>query len=351
MKSSGLNHYALSFCLAAVMLAACGGSQPPIGAPGAMPQGLAVAHAGQGTSSVAPLQTSHLYAEPNSHPLINAFDRGSWISRDANPNHPWLYVASYSNNKIDIYDVQKLALKKIGQIADEIDQPAGISIDGKGSLYVSEQVGKVEIYAAGSTSPTLTLSQGLTYANDAVTDAAGNVYVANSGGSIADIVVYPPGQTTPSETITSALFSRPYGEAFDSSGDLYVADWYLGVCMIAAGSQQVESLGLTGGGQPAGIAFDATTDNLFVNYYYGPGKYTTLVYAAGSANPIRALRGTEGANEMTIGKIGHSSYLFVPGFFSSKIYAYKPNARKPSAVMLTDAKNISGVAFKPAGVL
>ena len=37
MKISGLNHYALSFCLVAVMLAACGGSQPPIGAPGAMP--------------------------------------------------------------------------------------------------------------------------------------------------------------------------------------------------------------------------------------------------------------------------------------------------------------------------
>jgi DNA-binding beta-propeller fold protein YncE len=115
-------------------------------------------------------------------------------------------------------------------------------------LYVSEEVGRVEIYAAGSTSPRLTLSQGLTYANDAVTDADGNVYVANSGGSIADVVVYPAGQTTPSETITSGLFSRPYGEVFDPSGDLYVADWNTGVCMIAAGSQQVVSLGLKGGG-------------------------------------------------------------------------------------------------------
>lgn len=156
---------------------------------------------------------------------------------------------------------------------------------------------------------------------------------------------------TPSETITSDLFSRPYGEVFDPSGDLYVADWNTGVLMIAAGSQQVVSLGLIGGGQPAGIAFDAHTNNLFVNYYYGPGRYKTLVYAAGSAYPIRALYGTEGANDMTIGAFGHSSYLFDPDYFTNKIYVYKPNARKPSAVMRTDAKGINGVALKPAGVL
>jgi len=37
MRSTDLGRYALSSCVAAAMLAACGGSQPPIGAPGAMP--------------------------------------------------------------------------------------------------------------------------------------------------------------------------------------------------------------------------------------------------------------------------------------------------------------------------
>jgi hypothetical protein len=36
MKISHLSSYALSGCIAAAMLAGCGGSQPPIGAPGAM---------------------------------------------------------------------------------------------------------------------------------------------------------------------------------------------------------------------------------------------------------------------------------------------------------------------------
>jgi hypothetical protein len=38
MKSLGLGRVALCICATAAMLAGCGGSQPPIGAPGAMPQ-------------------------------------------------------------------------------------------------------------------------------------------------------------------------------------------------------------------------------------------------------------------------------------------------------------------------
>jgi hypothetical protein len=34
MKSLDFSRYALSSCVAAAMLAGCGGSQPPIGAPG-----------------------------------------------------------------------------------------------------------------------------------------------------------------------------------------------------------------------------------------------------------------------------------------------------------------------------
>jgi hypothetical protein len=39
MKSLGLNRYALTIGAAAAMLVGCGGSQPPIGAPGAKPDG------------------------------------------------------------------------------------------------------------------------------------------------------------------------------------------------------------------------------------------------------------------------------------------------------------------------
>src|ERR1700692_3101354 len=48
MRTSGFSHYALTSCVAAAMLAGCGGSQPPIGAPGAMPLAPALAPAQTG---------------------------------------------------------------------------------------------------------------------------------------------------------------------------------------------------------------------------------------------------------------------------------------------------------------
>lgn len=54
MTISGFNRYALS-CAVVALLAGRGGSQAPIGAPGAMPQTPAVtAHAGRGTSWMLP---------------------------------------------------------------------------------------------------------------------------------------------------------------------------------------------------------------------------------------------------------------------------------------------------------
>jgi hypothetical protein len=51
MKGLGLNCYAVTLCSAAAMLTGCGGSQPPIGARGAILQTLAVAtHAHRDTS-------------------------------------------------------------------------------------------------------------------------------------------------------------------------------------------------------------------------------------------------------------------------------------------------------------
>lgn len=38
MRRWNLRHYAISGCVTAALLAGCGGSQPPIGAPGAMLQ-------------------------------------------------------------------------------------------------------------------------------------------------------------------------------------------------------------------------------------------------------------------------------------------------------------------------
>ena len=42
MRTQTLSRYALYSCVATALLAGCGGSQPPIGAPGAMPRSSAL---------------------------------------------------------------------------------------------------------------------------------------------------------------------------------------------------------------------------------------------------------------------------------------------------------------------
>ena len=71
MMISGFGRYALGACVAAAMLAGCGGSQPPIGGPGAMPQ--TSAHAAHAEHAAVP---SYLYVADAStqRPAIIAFD-------------------------------------------------------------------------------------------------------------------------------------------------------------------------------------------------------------------------------------------------------------------------------------
>src|SRR5580700_9024350 len=58
MKPADLGRYAFGICVAVAMLAGCGGSQPLVGTPGAMPQTSAIAtHAERGGSWMSPEAT------------------------------------------------------------------------------------------------------------------------------------------------------------------------------------------------------------------------------------------------------------------------------------------------------
>jgi serine/threonine-protein kinase len=190
------------------------------------------------------------------------------MARDAHPRHPWLYVSGINNNVVDIYDLAKFAVPQIGEITKGLNHPGGISLDGAGNLYVANQGGgTVTIYAPGETLPSLTLSQGLTEPVDSAIDANGDVYVSNRA-TTPSIVVYPQGQTVPSATITSSLIQIPTAVIFDATGNLYFADNNTGVSEMAAGTQQLVSLGLQQDLPASGLALDPLTGDLFVS---GPG--------------------------------------------------------------------------------
>src|ERR1700734_3789453 len=104
MRSLDLNRFVLSVSLASAMLTGCGGSQPPIGAPGAMPQTSALAtHAARGKSWMLP--------EAKSQDL--------------------LYVVRNSANEVSVYTYPKG--KSVGTLSD-IPGALGICSDTNGDV-------------------------------------------------------------------------------------------------------------------------------------------------------------------------------------------------------------------------
>ncbi len=323
MKISGFSRHAFSSCVAA-LLAGCDGSQPRIGAPGAMPQ----------TSTI----TTHA-------------ERGkSWLNARANYHHPWLYVADTMNSNIYVYDLGRGATQ-IGEISTGLDGPFGMTIDGSGNLYVANQnvPGNVVIYAPGTAKPSLTLSDDLYVPQGVAVDSGGNVWITNReyGSGQSGIAVFPPGETTPSAYITSDLIQKPIEDFFDQEGNLYFSDQETGVSEIAHGSQEVISLDLQGLAHADGVILGAS-GNLYVNDF---PSYATHVYALGRKEPSYNLRDHVAGYYIADGNIGFKNYVFLADWYSGRVFMYRDDgSKKPFATIDTPSENTGGVAFKPAGV-
>jgi len=277
-----------------------------------------------------------------------------WMARDADPKHAWMYVASGLSNPILIYDLNSpVGPRKVGEITDGLTRPGGIAVDAAGTLYApnfnqGEPGGTVTIYPAGATSPSLTLSQGLSVPLDVAVDASGNVYVVNRG-TPPSIVVFPPGQTTPSETITSSLMQLPNQMVFDSAQNLFFTDDVAGVLEVPHGTQQPVSLNLQGLGDPQGLAFDPLTGNLFVSDLQ---FNKVFVYAPNNENAIRTVKIGFNSCFLSNGTIKNGEYLFVPDCRTSgTVWVFKHNADKPITSWSFDTGiGACCLAFKPAGV-
>jgi hypothetical protein len=120
VKTRLLSRYALSSCVVAAMLAGCGGSQPPIGALGAMPQ----------TSASA----------------VHVERDGSWMLPEAK-SKDLLYVTNYSTVLVFTYPQGKLVGRLHGFFS-----AAGACVDSKGDVFITNyKPTTVYEYAHGGT--------------------------------------------------------------------------------------------------------------------------------------------------------------------------------------------------------
>jgi hypothetical protein len=188
--------YALSLSATAVFLAACGGSQPPIGAPGAMPQTSALAtRAERGTSWMLP--------EAKKQPLI--------------------YITATGSPLVSVFT---FAGRLVGQL--DVGSPQGECADNAGDVWIAN-TGASEMveYAHGGKEPISTLEDpGQQPAGCSVNTTTGDLAVANicnaqSCGN-GNLVIYPHASGS-AKSYFDERIDHYYSCAYDGNGDLLVA--------------------------------------------------------------------------------------------------------------------------------
>ncbi len=193
MRRLGLGRHALCSCVAAAVLTGCGGSQPPIGAPGAMPQSFAT--------------------------TTRAERGGSWMLPDAGPQN-LLYVTDLQQVLIFSYPRGRYEGTLLGfQLA------VGDCADADGNVYVADYgYGQLFEYAHGGTKRIRTLSPGdagacavdLTSGNLAVTNLASEN--RHNTGSVA---IYTNAHGKPA-VYHDRDFYHYYFCGYDDQGNLFV---------------------------------------------------------------------------------------------------------------------------------
>jgi hypothetical protein len=187
MRTSDFSRYTLSSCVAAAMLAGCGGSQPPIAAPGTMPQSRAIA-----------THTAH---------------RGSWMLTKARAED-LVYVATGDNVYVLSYPRGKL-VGNLGVVGNNLCS------DKHGDVFIPSGNYEVLEYAHGGSSPIQTLYPGDIPLGCAVDPMSGDLAVTNEASGAGEVAMFANAKGTPTWYRDQEIFT--FGLCgYDDRGNLFV---------------------------------------------------------------------------------------------------------------------------------
>jgi sugar lactone lactonase YvrE len=334
MKGLEFSRYALAMGAAAALLAACGGSQPPIGAPGAIAQTSALAtHAARGKSWMLP--------EAKSEPASATYK----------VTPPLLYATNLFNSKnwdgVTVYRAEARDPAPIAMISDGLETPVGVCIDGQGTLYVTNEPpsgGWVSEYPLGKTTTSRIITDGMNGPAYCAIDGKGNLWVTNVYAP--NVTEYLKGSRKPRVVITKGLV-LPVGIAIDPSGNLYVGNF----STYSSGNVQVYALGgkspsrtITNGvTSPRGLAVDSNGTLYVANLY----QNTVAEYRSGQDDPFQTItQAMDRPEDVTVDKKGT---LYVSNIGNSTIVEFAPGKLMPLKRQISKGLyEPNGIAYYPA---
>jgi hypothetical protein len=258
--------------LSVALLAACGGSQPPIGAPGAMPQSRVIATHAEGG--------------------------GSWMLPEAKKSD-LLYISNLTRG-VTVFSYPELKL--VGSLTILSGEARGMCTDKSGDVFVTAsefgQPGYLYEYSHGGTKPIRTLTDPGEAIGCSVDRSTGDLAATNFTGttpsSPGDLVVYKRARGKPKVYSDSKITAFSFC-AYDGEGNLF-ADPYpfasnlpSGVLAeLPAGSASITHIALTQDIRPTSLQWSGD-------------KFIALA-------PREHVRRTTPVYEITIaGTVGHVS--------------------------------------------
>jgi hypothetical protein len=187
----------------------------------------------------------------------------TWASEAAKKQKNLLYVSDGGNNEVLMYAYP--SLKPMGVIGNARDVQ-GVCADPHGNVWVITSVSsRITRYAHGGTKPKISLSDaGAQYPLGCSVDpTTGNVAMTNLGGPSGGGNVYIwAGAKGSASQISDSAMSYVYFCGYDAGGNLWVDgldDKYNFVfAELPAGSQNLQTIALTGIAFPGGIEWDGT---------------------------------------------------------------------------------------------
>jgi sugar lactone lactonase YvrE len=254
-----------------------------------------------------------------------------------------LYVANIYGNTVTVYTP---ATGRLIRTISEVHEPAALAFDPAGNLYAGST--PVVEFAAGSSTPMRTISDGDLATWAIALDAAANLYIANNGAICGlcspyqTVAVYAPGSTAPLRTLRHLVL--PLALAFDASGKLYVADGDV-VAVYAAHGSKPERTIADGIDVAYALAFDSSGDLYVANI----DNSTVAAYAPGATSPSRII--SAGVRIPAALAFDATGNLYVANAKAGTVTVYAPGAKTVLRTIATGVVDPIALAFDDAGNL